>query len=369
MPPSVARPQVRSRKVDNRRPLPVFRASELQDLDDSSSINRAVELSRGVDHEEESETHLQQALHTAYGQGQVAAVIPTPDASRLFPAFATYYSADYQLPISFIRFSSQVEDVIGVDFNLSVEDDRFLQTYNSTVASNTGIALSEDSLEELLAALEWVAAEKLTGGIPSQEEFETYIDVEKLDLAPLKPAVSSVYGYWKSRRERDGGNKPLIPQLRLDEYGPKADSDPYVCFRKREIKAVRKTRRCDSQSLEKLLKLREEMRKAHRILELVTDRERKKRESLIMEHQIFEQRSLIRRLKKKLGKLSDKSDSLLKKKKSKKEESRIQTRIKIPLPKSNDNGEFDSIADTIDEKVRRRKFAEEIAGIMDFTEV
>ncbi|KAI8814890.1 enhancer of polycomb-like-domain-containing protein [Cladochytrium replicatum] len=368
MPPSVVRPQVRSRKVDNRRPLPVFQAPELLDLDDSSSINRAVELSRGVDHEEESETHLQLALHTAYGQGQVAAVIPTPDASRLFPGFANFYSADYQLPISFIRFSSQVEDVIGVDYNLSVEDDQFLQTYNSAIAPSVEVTLSEDSLEELLAALEWVAAEKLTGGTPSQEEFDAYSNVERLDLAPLKPAVPAVYGYWKGRREHGGGNKPLISQLRLDEYGPKADSNPYVCFRKREIKAVRKTRRCDSQSLEKLLRLREEMRKAHRILELVVDRERKKRESLIIEHQIFHQRSLIRRLKKRLGKLSDKSDSILKKKKSKKEEPRIQAKIRIPLPNKFEDGDFDSIADTIDEKVRRKKFAEEIAGWLDFSE-
>ena len=81
----------------------------------------------------------------------------------------------------------------------------------------------------------------------------------------------------------------------------KPESDPYVCFRRRELKPLRKMRRSDGQSLEKLTRLRNELLQAKEILNLVVARENCKKEALELDTQIFEERVKIRKLKKQLG--------------------------------------------------------------------
>ncbi len=90
---------------------------------------------------------------------------------------------------------------------------------------------------------------------------------------------------------------PHTPQA--DEIGP--DSDPYICFRRREVKLLRKARRSDNHSIEKLKRLREELLRAREILELVAARETTRKELLEVEGRIFDQRIKIRRIKKKFG--------------------------------------------------------------------
>lgn len=68
----------------------------------------------------------------------------------------------------------------------------------------------------------------------------------------------------------------------------KSEIDPYVCFRRRETKPVRKTRRTDQQSLERLRKLRSEMEMARNLLEMVLRREKLRKEGLVLEHSVFE---------------------------------------------------------------------------------
>lgn len=77
--------------------------------------------------------------------------------------------------------------------------------------------------------------------------------------------------------------------------------DPYVCFRRRETKSVRKTRRTDQQSLERLRKLRSEMEMARNLLEMVLRREKIRKESLVIEHNTFEKRSLLQEYQRILG--------------------------------------------------------------------
>lgn len=74
---------------------------------------------------------------------------------------------------------------------------------------------------------------------------------------------------------------------------------------------LRKTRgtRTDSQSLDKLRRLRDEMSRAKQILEMITNREAARKESIVLEHLIFEQRVLVRRLKKKLGIVTSEKES------------------------------------------------------------
>lgn len=111
--------------------------------------------------------------------------------------------------------------------------------------------------------------------------------------------IEPVAAHWRARRIAAGG-KPIIPELMFEDF-TKGDIDPYVCFRRRETKSVRKTRRTDQQSLERLRKLRTEMEKARNLLEMVLRREKIRKEGLVQEHAVFDKRCEIREYQRQLG--------------------------------------------------------------------
>lgn len=162
----------------------------------------------------------------------------------------------------------------------------------------------------------------------------------------------------------------------------KDDSDPYFCFRRREIKSLRKTRRGDVQSLDKLRRLRAEIEQARSILELIRKREELKKESLLLDRQIFDKRVEVRRMRKNLGVSSadifddpDKSKRRLKENKS--------NRITIPLRKFRDAAAILDATDphkllpaifkvnpaSIEAEMARRKESDSLLGVVDHTEV
>ena len=134
-------------------------------------------------------------------------------------------------------------------------------------------------------------------------------------MLPLQIAAKSIYNHWKERRLQNGG-KSINPALRFEETGMRNDADPYVCFRRRETKPVRKTRRTDQQSLEKLRKLRAEMETARNLLEMVLRREKMRKESLALEHTVFDKKCVLRDMQRQLG-IKEDEDLLFSKKKRK----------------------------------------------------
>jgi hypothetical protein len=183
--------------------------------------------------------------------------------------------------------------------------------------------------------------------------------------------------------------------LQNEDVSLKPDSDPYVCFRRRELKPQRKLRRDDGQSLEKLKKLRDELLKAKELLELVALRESTRKESLALDMQLFEQKCIVRKLRKKLGLPCIEKDwdtaplirprkKLLKKGpfgRGEEESKETSTKIRIPMRKIRDAanlvtdldaagqyGTF-SLSLTTEEKVKKKKLTEEKDGWMDVTEV
>jgi hypothetical protein len=80
-----------------------------------------------------------------------------------------------------------------------------------------------------------------------------------------------------------------------------SENDPFNCFRKREIRTSRKTRRTDAQCLQKLRQLYSEMESAKSIIEMIIKREKLKKEIILMEVSILEERSLCNQLKQKLS--------------------------------------------------------------------
>ena len=102
------------------------------------------------------------------------------------------------------------------------------------------------------------------------------------------------------------------------------DSDPYVCFRRREVRQTRKTRGRDAHSAEKLKKMRKELEEARRLLQSIREREVLKREQLAIDRQLFEQRANLRQVKLNLPEqYKDGDDELL-----------INQKVSPALPKS-----------------------------------
>lgn len=120
-----------------------------------------------------------------------------------------------------------------------------------------------------------------------------------LRSAAAQSELQAIFAYWRSRRLKRNG-KPIIPQLQFEDV-LKHETDPYVCFRRREVKPMRKTRRTDQQSLERLRKLRIEMEMARNLLEMVLRREKIRKEGFVQEHAVFEKRCEIVEYQKLLG--------------------------------------------------------------------
>ncbi|KAJ1558211.1 Enhancer of polycomb-like protein 1 [Nowakowskiella sp. JEL0078] len=243
------------------------------------------------------------------------------------------------------------------------EDDEWLRSYNGKCAETGDSPLGEDDFEKLMDVAERLGNQKMWAGMndpATLDELFSFIKEDNINLNVDKSSVTNIFQYWKSRRFDVLGGNPVLALLKVDETGPRSDSDPYVCFRKREIRTLRKTRKYDSQSLDKLKRLRDEIAKAQEILENVTQREILRKESLMLEQQVFEQRILVKRLKKKLGIVSEREVSPTRKKKD-----RI-ARIRLTTRSDGDVYSRDMVSG--DERAKQHKNSEEAKGWMDLTE-
>lgn len=103
-----------------------------------------------------------------------------------------------------------------------------------------------------------------------------------------------IYPYWKERRVERGGHR-IIPILNGDESD--ALNESYICFRRREIKAVRKTRASHVTSSDKLTRLQAELSYPLELAKLVLSRETTKKEYAQQAQRIWEQRQSLLDLK------------------------------------------------------------------------
>jgi enhancer of polycomb-like protein len=123
---------------------------------------------------------------------------------------------------------------------------------------------------------------------------------QKSLLTSFKQFGHLIYPHWRERKIERGG-KPIFPVIKFEDNSEKDDTDPYVAFRRREVRQVRKTRRTDQQSSERLRKLVDEMEQAKALMELVVKRERLRKEALQAEWEVFEQRCKVKTIKRALG--------------------------------------------------------------------
>ena len=229
--------------------------------------------------------------------------IPTPDASYLIDYYDTFYNRHFKRPRTYIRFSLQVEDCSGPAYCMDDRDVEWLASYNNNNNNNNSssgnIKLSELEFETLISEFERITDVRQKTA-DSQQYVVELDDLEaslltSLQSDSIKAACFPVHKYWKQRRmERNG--RSLIQKLKFDE-AVKGEVDPYICFRRRDVRPIRKTRKTDVQSLQKLRQLRAELETARAMLETVARRERMKQEQILLEQAIFEQKLLIRNAK------------------------------------------------------------------------
>ncbi|KAK9449599.1 enhancer of polycomb-like-domain-containing protein [Limtongia smithiae] len=330
-PPSAAAggaARFRQRKISVKQALQVLRQVDFPDIDEEQQREIA-QVETGVEKGEEEEHHLQAAINAslaAVGGAKVAQIyIPTPDASRVFDGYSKYYTRKFVEPQTYIRFSSTVEDTCGCPYCLDERDYEFLEKMNTTRRS-TSQKCSEDMFEQIMHTFEIAIQER-----------QAYLQTDVSKLLPFEDLESAfaefsfpiyltfarlMYPHWRARKiERNG--KPIMCALRFEDSAAQApgaadrdDADPYICFRRREFRQVRKTRRSDAQSSDKLRRLREELDAARFLTEFVVHREAMRKEALQLEWDTFKQRNMLKDLKRKLGIRTDDDDLLSRKRKA-----------------------------------------------------
>jgi enhancer of polycomb-like protein len=192
---------------------------------------------------------------------------------------------------------------------MSTEDDVFLTEYNKS--RQDGIA-SPDVFEQIMEIFEYITNEEA----PYAAIDQTVIPFEAL-RKPLQKLdersqtfAKDFYEFWKKRKQ-ENGNRPLQPRLKFETHQDNDDGDPYVCFRRREVRQTRKTRARDVQSTEKLKRLRKELEEGRTLVKMVYDREMIKRDLMKVDRDIFETRAELKAIKLKTGIKADDDELLI----------------------------------------------------------
>lgn len=129
-----------------------------------------------------------------------------------------------------------------------------------------------------------------------QENYPTLADLTA--AAPqlgAHPQASTVCDYWKEKRA--AAKHPLIWSTKPETKAN--DPDPFVCFRRRELRQTRKMRRNDQISYEKLKSLRDSLAQARTLMDNTLKRDRLKREALLLDMLAFDQKVKLHDLYKK----------------------------------------------------------------------
>ncbi|KAJ7089681.1 enhancer of polycomb-like-domain-containing protein [Mycena belliarum] len=325
-----------------------------------------------------------------------AAYIPTPDSTGIVDNYEQLYSPSrWKDPVTYVCTSTTVEEATSFalahdcTYYMDERDKEWLDKTNEEARgegtsaqgamssppgvrssarsakakgkepeSSSPVALSEDEFELVVGLFEKVTHEKTEhlhlslSGMP----FPPFSDYHDTFAAPLVPSdfaafsvptwipppstlvrmARAVYPYWKERRlEREGHR--IIPILNGDENDVLNES--YICFRRREIKAVRKTRASQVTSSDKLLRLQGEFAYPFDLAKSVLARETLKQQSARQSRNVWEKRLAVVDLKRKFPSLGDKTDEELlvdKERPAKKPETSRLPGLKIKTP--NDPG-------------------------------
>ncbi|KAI3400195.1 hypothetical protein diail_4080 [Diaporthe ilicicola] len=314
--------KIRIKKLNVKQPLSILKEDEI-DATEYESLTQELQVATGVEAGEENEYHLQVLLKTA-GQ-KVDNEIPVPPPQESSTSYEELYSRPYSEPASYVRFSQTVEECIGCCYDMTEEDDVFLKEYNAKRPAAQ--RLSEDDFEKIMEAFEDGAKHHTPYAVVDKTVLAYEAMVPELNVL-LQPKVmaqsKAIYEHWKSRREAMG-NGALQPDLKFETHQESDDLDPYICFRRREVRQTRKTRARDVQSADKLKRLRKELEEGRQLIVLSREREILKGELLRADRMIFEKRAQVKEMKVRLGIKGDDEDLINQKAPPKKKHSDVPT--------------------------------------------
>lgn len=289
--------KVRYKKLSPKTALSVLREDQI-DPSEYESLQNESQIATGVEQAEENEYHLQAVLQGPGASTDKEIPVPPPQESEL--NYDELYPIKLSKPATYIRSSQTVEECIGCPYDMTEEDDVFLKSYNAKKPAAS--QLSEDDFEKIMDVFEDTASVQA----PYASVDKTVVPYDmmvpglnQLDTAKVMPHAKEIYEYWKSRRQETGGS--LHPMLKFETHQETDDMDPYVCFRRREVRQTRKTRQRDVQSADKLKRLRRELEDGRQLIIFSHERELLKRDLLTADRMIFEQRAKLKEVKVRLG--------------------------------------------------------------------
>lgn len=251
------------------------------------------------------EHHLQAVISSqAAGSGN-SAYIPTPPTNLSGVQYDRLYRKHYQHPKSYIRFSSTVEDCIGHAYCMNEEDGIFLRSLNVAYKSHAEKRrCSEEQFEEVMSFFEETCSDKQPYATLDNAPVLSYNDMEAEFNETISDScrlhAKDIYEHWKTMRTKSL-NHPLMPSLRFERNTDTDETDPFVCFRRREVRQARKTRGRDAQTVEKIKKLRTELEQSRLLIHLTRDREMKRLTQTKLDRKIFQQRHELLQTKRSLG--------------------------------------------------------------------
>ncbi|GLB42746.1 putative enhancer of polycomb-like protein [Lyophyllum shimeji] len=296
-----------------------------------------------------------------------AAYIPTPDSTGIVENYEELYPANrWRDPATYLASSSTVEAssaaalADGFTYYMDERDKEWLDKNNEeargegtsaqgsiSTATRTSarsakgkgkepetvqpLVITEDEFELVMGLFEKVTHEKteyLHHGLENGMSFPSFAEYQETFSSPLPaPTFASysvpswvpppahllrmarvVYPYWKERRLERGGHR-IIPTLNFDEADTLNES--YICFRRREVKAVRKTRATQAPASDKLIRLQAELSYPLELAKAVLERETRKKDAVEQTKQVWEKRMGLADLARKYPSLSEKGDEEL----------------------------------------------------------
>ncbi|KAK0752078.1 EPL1-like protein [Schizothecium vesticola] len=297
--------KVRYKKLNIKTPLPVLREDQI-DPSEYESLTNDGQIATGVEQAEENEYHLQAVLRGAGVAADKEIPVPPPQESVL--TYEELYSRPFEETHTYIRFSQTVEECIGCMYDMTEDDEVFLKSYNQKRPPAS--QLPDDDFEKIMEVFEDTAYIRAPFASVDQTVVpydEMLHGLHDLDRAKIMPHAKDIYEYWKARRQAVS-NKPLHPTLKFEMHQESDEMDPYVCFRRREVRQTRKTRARDVQSADKLKRLRKELEEGRQLVMAALHRENLKADMLKIDRAIFEQRAQLKAQKIRLGIKTDDDD-------------------------------------------------------------
>ncbi|KAE9405736.1 hypothetical protein BT96DRAFT_316208 [Gymnopus androsaceus JB14] len=379
-------------RITNKTRLKVLRGTVDSDPiipDEDEEKNRLLQSVAGVDLDDINEHHLQAVLSEAASQNhveQTAAFIPIPEAAGVADNYESLYPTErWKDPVSYVQSTAVIDEYTsaaladGCTYYMDERDKEWFDHNNeeargegtsaqgsvsASISRTTArsakskgkepeeahsILMSEDEFELVMGLFEKITQEKtefLHHSLESgQDHFPEFSEYQQVFSVPLSPATFAlytppswlpqpshllrlariIYPYWKERCLERGGWR-IIPRLNFDE----ADilNESYVCFRRREKKAVRKTRASQVTSSDKLARLQTELEHPLQLAKQLLAREQLKRDSARQSQVVWDLRMKLVDMKVKNPTLGDKADDELLVDRERKYPSRVRIPVK-----------------------------------------